>query len=82
MPWAGFVKPDIIMEEHEGSTFLERLLEEKKELDQKRESLRKFMKSDSFQEIDPVQMTLLNIQIEAMNTYGQILLERIVRLGV
>ena len=64
------------------SDFLIRLKEEKKELDQKRESLRGFMKSDKFQKIDAVQMTLLNIQIEAMNTYGQILLERIVRLDV
>ena len=62
------------------SDFLIRLKEEKKELDKKRESLREFIKSDKFQEIDNVQMTLLNIQIEAMNTYGQILLERIVRL--
>ena len=75
MPWVGFIKPLNIM-----SDYLIRLKEEKKELDKKRESLREFMKSDKFQEIDPVQMTLLNIQIEAMNTYGQILLERIVRL--
>ena len=61
------------------SDYLIRLKDEKKELDKKRESLREFIKSDKFKEIDPVQMTLLNIQIEAMNTYGQILLERIVR---
>lgn len=60
--------------------FLSRLKKEKLELDEKRESLRLFMSSDKFTEIDAVQMTLLNVQIEAMNTYAQILLERIVRL--
>ena len=62
------------------NTFLERLTDEKKELDLKKEGLRNFIASENFKTIDSVQMTLLNIQIEAMNTYGQILLERIVRL--
>lgn len=62
--------------------FIKRLKDEKRQLDVNRESLRKFIKSDKFTEIDPVQMTLLNIQIKAMDTYAQILLERIVRLEV
>ena len=64
------------------SNFLDRLKEEKKELDTKRQGLRGFIKSENFAKIDPVQMTLLNIQINAMDTYGQVLLERIVRLEV
>jgi hypothetical protein len=60
--------------------YLERLIEEKQQLDLKRQGLRSFIASEDFTKIDPVQMTLLNIQINAMDTYGQILLERIVRL--
>lgn len=59
------------------STFKERLLTEKSELDEKREKLEAFQNSEKFKEIDPVQMTLLNIQSQAMATYSQCLLERI-----
>jgi len=62
--------------------FLERLKEEKAELAIKQESLRGFISSEAFKKIDSVQMTLLNIQIKAMETYSQCLLERIVRLEV
>lgn len=73
----GVVKPNINM-----STFKERLDEEKAQLNEKLEKLRAFIDSEKFQEIDPVQMTLLNIQIKAMETYSQCLLERIVRIQV
>jgi hypothetical protein len=59
------------------STFRERLLTEKQELDAKRSKLEIFMNSDAFKGIDAVQMTLLNIQSQAMATYSQCLLERI-----
>ena len=62
------------------STFKERLTIEKAELSEKLEKLRTFIASEKFQEIDNVQMTLLNIQVKAMETYSQCLLERIVRL--
>ena len=62
------------------STFKERLIEEKAQLSEKLESLRAFIASEKFLEIDNVQMTLLNIQVKAMETYSQCLLERIVRL--
>ena len=62
------------------STFIERLKAEKVELDEKIEKLDAFTKSGKFNEIDPVQMTLLNIQLQAMKTYSEILHERIVRL--
>ena len=71
----GFIKSYQIM-----STFLDRLIDEKKELDVKRGALRTFTESEAFTKINDVQMTLLNIQIKAMDTYAQVLLERIVRL--
>lgn len=62
------------------STFKERLIEEKAQLSENLGKLRDFIASEKFQEIDSVQMTLLNIQVKAMETYSQCLLERIVRL--
>lgn len=62
------------------SDFRTRLETEKAELSEKLEKLRDFIASEKFQEIDAVQMTLLNIQVKAMETYSQCLLERIVRL--
>lgn len=59
------------------STFKDRLLAEKEELDEKRAKLETFQSSEAFSKIDPVQMTLLNIQSQAMATYSQCLLERI-----
>ena len=59
------------------STFKDRLLTEKAELDEKRSKLESFQTSDKFKDIDPVQMSLLNIQSQAMTTYSQCLLERI-----
>lgn len=62
------------------STFKERLIDEKQELDLKIEKLTQFIGSENFKKIDGVQMTLLNIQLKSMETYSQCLLERIVRL--
>jgi hypothetical protein len=59
------------------STFKDRLLAEKVELDEKRNKLETFQQSEAFAKIDPVQMSLLNIQSQAMATYSQCLLERI-----
>lgn len=59
------------------STFKERLFEEKEELDNKRSKLDAFQKSEAFTKIEPFQMSLLNIQAQAMLTYSQCLLERI-----
>lgn len=58
-------------------TLKERLLTEKAELDEKRSKLEAFQNSEAFQKIEPVQMTLLNIQAQAMLTYSQCLLERL-----
>ena len=59
------------------SNFLERLSTEKAELDEKRSKLDAFQNSEAFEKIEPFQMTLLNIQSQAMATYSQCLLERI-----
>lgn len=62
------------------SDFKTRLLDEKAQLDDKREKLQSFLGSDKFVQIDSVQQRLLNIQILAMDTYSQCLLERITAL--
>jgi hypothetical protein len=61
-------------------TFIERLESEQTELTEKMNKLNEFLKSEKIKDIDPVQVTLLNIQIQAMTTYSQCLLERLVRL--
>lgn len=64
------------------SDFRTRLEEEKAQLNERIEKLEAFQNSEEFQNIDPVQMTLLNCQVHAMRTYSQILLERIARIPV
>ncbi len=59
------------------STFKERLVDEKTQLDEKIEKLEAFTLSENFQKIEAVQMSLLNAQLFAMKTYSQILLERL-----
>lgn len=63
------------------SDFKERLIVEKKDLDEKIESLTIFQESNKFALIDDMHQTLLNIQRKSMETYSQVLLERIVRLN-
>lgn len=59
------------------STFKDRLLEEKAQLDERGNKLDAFIKSENFEKIEPVQRSLLKIQLQAMVTYGQCLMERI-----
>lgn len=59
------------------STFKERLIEEKLQLDEKIEKLEAFTLSEHFQKLEAVQMSLLNTQLFAMKTYSQILVERL-----
>ena len=59
------------------STFLERLELEYVELKVKGEKLNEFIYSENFSKIDPLQQTLLKIQIKAMETYLECLIERI-----
>lgn len=64
------------------SNFKTRLLDEKQQLDEKREKLEAFQNSENFAKIDVVQQRLLNIQCMAMATYSQCLLERITALPI
>lgn len=59
------------------SDFKDRLVIEKNGLDERIEKLGAFLESEAFGEIDPIQMSLLNIQHTAMLTYSQCLLERL-----
>lgn len=59
------------------STFKERLITEKQDLDDKLIKLVEFVNGEKFSSIDPIQKTLLKIQSSAMATYSQCLLERI-----
>lgn len=61
--------------------FKQRLLEEKKQLDERTTKLGVYLDGDKVLEIDPVQASLLGIQHLAMQTYQRCLLERIQRLG-
>jgi len=69
----GVIKPTKI----NMSTFKERLVDEKTQLDEKIEKLEAFTLSENFQKIEAVQMSLLNAQLFAMKTYSQILVERL-----
>ncbi len=51
---------------------MDKLVSEKTELDNKISKL-----GDGFKSADPVQNSLINIQLHAMTTYGQCLTERI-----
>lgn len=59
------------------STFKERLEIESSELDDKARKLVDFIESDKFNDIEPIQQSLLRAQKHAMLTYGQILHERL-----
>lgn len=60
--------------------FKSRLFEEQQQLNERLEKLILFQMSEQFSKIPTNQQTLLNIQVFAMQTYSQILLERIALL--
>ena len=62
------------------STFLTRLIEEKDQLDERIDKLTQFQSSEAWEKIHVTQMTLLNIQVKAMETYSQVLAERLALL--
>jgi len=57
-------------------TFLDRLFEEKEQLNERIEKLESFLSSEKAVEIEPVQKSLLNVQLNAMRTYLMCLIER------
>lgn len=59
------------------SDFLERLKTEKNELQEKLIKLESFIVSAKFDDLAPVQQSLLKIQLYSMSTYSNCLNERI-----
>lgn len=59
------------------STFKDRLVEEKSQVDERGEKLYAFIQSEKFSTVTPVQQSLLKIQLTAMVTYGKCLEERL-----
>lgn len=62
------------------SDFRSRLLDEKQQLDERREKLEAFIGTDAYRSIPVAQQTLLNIQAPIMLAYSQVLAERIAAL--
>ena len=63
------------------SDFKQRLETEKTELVEKMTKLSDFTKTDNFVKIEPIQQSLLLIQLKAMQTYDQCLAARLTWLG-
>jgi transcription termination factor NusB len=61
--------------------FIDRLIDEKQQLDEKIEKLTTFIHSENFKTIEYVQQSLLQIQLLSMETYSQCLTERLVWLS-
>jgi|GEM_PF-2027229 len=63
------------------STFIERLLQEETELNEKISKLEKFAESEGWNTIDREQRGLLLIQLKAMRTYAEILNIRLIDIN-
>jgi len=63
------------------STFIERLLQEETELNEKISKLEKFAESEGWYTIDREQRGLLLIQLKAMRTYAEILNIRLIDIN-
>lgn len=59
------------------SDFKSRLVTEQSELNEKISKLRSFLGGSNFQSIDPKQQELLKKQLDVMDEYQEILIERI-----
>jgi hypothetical protein len=57
--------------------YQKRVVVEKKELDVKREKLTAFLQTDVYTKLDVQEQRRLSLQSNAMNTYSQVLKERI-----
>ncbi len=63
------------------NTFIERLLNEETELNDKKSKLSIFIESEAFKNIDKEQQTLLKIQVQAMSTYSECLNQRLIQIN-
>jgi transcription termination factor NusB len=61
--------------------FIDRLIDEKQQLDEKIEKLTVFILSENFKSIEMVQQSLLQVQLLSMETYSQCLTERLAWLS-
>ena len=61
--------------------YQQRVIDEKEDLDSKRDRLRAFFGTDLYRELDPIEQSRLNRQLEAMTLYSNILAERIAAFG-
>jgi transcription termination factor NusB len=61
--------------------FINRLIDEKQQLDEKIEKLNSFIRSENFKSIEMVQQSLLQVQLLSMETYSQCLTERLMWLS-
>ncbi len=63
------------------STFIERLIAEETELNERKSKLQTFIESDGFKNIDKEQQSLLKIQFNAMATYSECLNQRMIQIN-
>jgi hypothetical protein len=63
------------------STFIERLLQEETELNEKKAKLQTFIDSDGFKNVDKEQQSLFKIQLNAMATYSECLNQRLILIN-
>jgi hypothetical protein len=62
------------------STFIERLVLEQSDLNEKKSKLEVFVQSDAFLNIDKEQQALLRVQLNAMATYSECLNQRLIQI--
>ena len=65
---------------HEMDKEMEELTKEQTELVDKINKMDEFIESDEFEKLDNLQKALIRAQYKAMDTYNQILFERIIHL--
>ena len=63
------------------STFIERLIAEETELNEKKAKLEAFVGTDAFKNVDKEQRSLLKIQLNAMATYSECLNQRLIQIN-
>ena len=63
------------------STFIERLIAEETELNEKKAKLQAFVYTDAFKNVDKEQQSLLKIQLNAMATYSECLNQRLIQIN-
>ena len=62
------------------NTWIGRLVDEEKQLEERISKLRKFIASDNFVNLEETDKTLLTLQHSVMRTYHQIIQKRLARI--